>query len=210
MASLCLADAAVAATFVLNNDEVIEGEVIHATRNTLMIRRTIGGVHQLSRSDMDSIRVTTEDGDVISGSLVGWQGGVYEIEAENRLIQVQNRRIVGETAIKLPVLTITEAEANEASSDMVFRIDLSRPVQKSILIIYATFDRTATAGEDYEAERGTLKLAPGDSSAQVRIPLINDDVVEGNETLELFVATDKTHATVNVERTVGTILNDDD
>ena len=108
-----------------------------------------------------------------------------------------------------PTLSVSRAEANESASEIVFNLVLSEPLEKPILILYATYDQTATAGEDYEGERGTLKLAPGDKAATVRIPLIDDNVSEGDETLELFVTTDKTQATVAPERSIGTIMNDD-
>ena len=109
-----------------------------------------------------------------------------------------------------PTLTVSKAEADENANEIVFNLVFSRPLEKPILVLYATYDQTATAGEDYQGEQGTLKLAPGDSSASVRIPLINDDVTESDETLELFVTADKSQATVQVERTVGTIMNDDE
>lgn len=108
-----------------------------------------------------------------------------------------------------PTLSVSKPEANESASEIVFDLVLSEPLEKPILILYATYDQTATAGEDYQGEQGTLKLAPGDKAATVRIPLIDDDVAEGDETLELFVTTDKSQATVAPERSVGTIMNDD-
>ena len=44
----------------------------------------------------------------------------------------------------------------------------------------------------------------------VRVPVIDDDLREDDETLELFVSADKDLATIENNRAVGTILNDDD
>ena len=307
MAALLLGSSAAgtAAEFVLTNGKIIKGEVIQVTRNTLVIRPKRGGIRQLSRRQMKSVRIETKDGEVISGPLKNWQDGVYEIESDGQLVEVRNRTVVrdpsttpttqtvaeaksvkdaaspensavavaeaevvedatllqtptgseseavvdvppppervgretaylqdsqskaGENATPQPKpagseaevaegvtpppkLTVSRAEADENATEMVFKLVLSRPSKEPILILYATFNQTANAGEDYHGERGTLKLAPGKSSAVVRVPLINDDVSESNETLELFVTTDKRHAIVEFERTVGTILNDDD
>ena len=108
-----------------------------------------------------------------------------------------------------PRLIVSEGKAGENASELVFKVDLSRPVDQPIMILYATYDRTAIAGEDYKGERGTMTIPPGASSAVVRVPLIDDDVQEENETLELFVATDERKATIESDRIVGTILNDD-
>ena len=113
-------------------------------------------------------------------------------------------------AASSPTLTVSVTEAREDAAEIVFKLDLSRPVDEPIVIFYGTYDQTAIAGKDYHEERGTLRLAPGNSSATVRVPLINDDVRESNETFELFVITDEERATVEFDRTVGTILNDDD
>ena len=306
---LCAANIATAATFSLSNGDIIEGEIVQATRNTLVIREKIGGMRQLSRHQMESMRVETKKGQTISGPLMSWKDGVYEIEYGGRLIQVRERKIVSvvpippkqtvaeaetvvepassepeteqesapaevaalpseplssasaaaeivtpqaepdepalsgvegeappkltelataavgtetpepmpadpeasahEDALPPPKLTISEVQAAEDASELVFKLDLSRPVDQPIMILYATYDKTAVAGEDYKGERGTMTLAPGTSSAVVRVPLIDDNVLEENETFELFVATDERHATIETDRIVGTILNDD-
>ena len=101
--------------------------------------------------------------------------------------QMSGMSIVGNDEAKLPVLVISTAEAAEGATAMEFQIGLSAPAKRSIFVVYGTFDRTAKAGEDYRTERGSLELAAGDSSAVLSIPLIDDDVAEGDETFEVFV-----------------------
>ena len=248
-----------AATFFLSDGKTIEGEVVHATRNTLTVRQDIGGIRQLPRSKVKRVQIMTSLGDQISGPLKSWHNGVYEIEADGQLIQVRNREIIREAtttkqertapaaeavedtpaqvnppvaaveAVEVetskqtptasepaadpassPTLTVSAAEAREDATEIVFKLTLSRPMHEPIVIVYGTYDQTAIAGKDYHGERGTLRLAPGNSSATVHVPLINDDVPEGNETFELFVITDEDRATVEFDRTIGTILNDDE
>lgn len=210
-AALCiLATAASAATFLLKSGESFEGEVIHATRNTLMVREKIGAVRQLSLGDVQTVEVATRNGAFVSGALLGWQDGVYEIDSGERLTRLEDGRIVSEDEAKLPVLVITTAEAAEGAAEMTFEIGLSTPARRSIFLVYGTFDRTAKAGEDYRTERGSLELAAGDSSAVLTIPLIDDDVAEADETFEVFVSADKELATIENNRVVGKILNDDE
>jgi len=231
-AALCLfATAASATTFLLETGESFDGEVIHATRNTLMIREAIGAIRQLSLGDVQSVEITTRDGDTISGALLGWREGVYEVGSGDLQIQLQDGERVGEieeaseiegageieevseieeTGAKPPLLVVAHAEAVEGAKEMVFKIDLSAPASRSIFLVYGTFDRTATAGEDYRKERGSLELAAGDSTAVLRILLIDDDVAESDETFEVFVSADQELATIEQNRVVGTILNDDE
>ena len=210
-AALCLlATAASAATFQLKSGESVEGEVIHATRNTLMVRENIGAIRQLSLGDVQTVEIRTRDGASVSGALLGWKDGVYEVDSGERLTKLEDGRVVSEDAAKLPVLVITAAEAAESAAEINFEIGLSAPARRSIFLVYGTFDRTAKAGEDYRTERGSLELAAGDSRAVLTIPLIDDDVAESDETFEVFVSADKELATIENNRVIGKILNDDE
>ncbi len=56
----------------------------------------------------------------------------------------------------------------------------------AVSVDYATSDDTAEAGTDYNAASGTLNWADGDNSPIIfTIPIIDDTLVEGNETLNL-------------------------
>lgn len=209
-AALCILSCAVsAATFVLKSGERLEGEVIHATRNTLMVRETIGRIRQLSHGDVQSVEITTADGQVVSGVLLGWHDGVYDIRSEDEETSVEGRTIVETATARPPVLTVSNAEAVEGAAELVFRIDLSEPAGRSIFIVYGTFDRTAKAGDDYREQRGSVEIQAGDSSSSVRIPVVDDDVAEDDETFEVFVTADEALASIGNKRAVGTILNDD-
>jgi hypothetical protein len=208
--ALCLLSyAASAATFLLHNGERLDGEVIHATRNTLMVRETIGRIRQLSHGEVETVEITTRDGTVVSGALLGWRDGVYDLEAGDRQVSIEDGKIVEEAEATPPQLKISSAEADEGAGGMEFQNVLSQPAGRSIFIVYGTFDRTATAGEDYQDVRGSLEIEPGQSSAVVRILLIDDDVAEDDETFEVFVTADEEVTSIENKRAIGTILNDD-
>ena len=198
-----------AASFELAGGERLEGEVVHATRSALMVRAASGGIRQLSLSDVERVALSTEEGEV-AGALLSWRDGVYEVDAGERRVKVADGRVVGEDAEVLPVLNITTGEAPEGAAEMIFRIELNPPARRSIFVVYGTFDRTAKAGEDYLEERGSLELAAGEDGAVLHIPLIDDDVAESDETFEVFVSADKELATIQSNRALGTILNDDE
>ena len=62
-----------------------------------------------------------------------------------------------------------------------FKVVLDPPANVPVTVEYATFDDTATAGEDYEAKSSTLTFAPGDTEKTVEVRVIDDDIVEREE-----------------------------
>lgn len=46
---------------------------------------------------------------------------------------------------------------------------------------YATREDTAKAGQDFTQTEGTLKFAPGETSATIKVPIIDDDDIEDDE-----------------------------
>ena len=98
-----------------------------------------------------------------------------------------------------PVITKTALGGQEA----IFEVRLSEPSTQTIVVDYRTRDGTALAGEDYEGRVGSLSFAPGQESALVRVPIIDDVVREGTETF--FLAINASQAPVaNSEGTTGT------
>jgi uncharacterized protein with beta-barrel porin domain/ribosomal protein L35AE/L33A len=66
-----------------------------------------------------------------------------------------------------------------------------------ISVQYATSDNTAVAGEDYTAVSGTLTWADGDSASKtVNVPILNDDVLENDETLSITLSNSTGGATL--------------
>ena len=61
--------------------------------------------------------------------------------------------------------------------------------------VYATHDGTARAGEDYTARRGTLMFAAGETSKTVSVPITDDGVEDGGETLTAASGADVADAT---------------
>jgi RNase P/RNase MRP subunit p29 len=244
-----VADAVLADTFVLRSGEPIEGAIVQATRNTLVIRRAIGGMHQMSIQGIEEVRIDLEQGERISGQLLGWAEGVYQIRSGGEVIRIGEGRILSrgpletepsrtpppppergvETAAALaasaarkmaakgiaakrgpaamPRAEIAAARAAEGDSGtvalnasvdsaeagttrMVFNIELSRPAEQTIVLIYGTVDGTARAGTDYEPRQGVITLAPGTRSTQVRVPLIDRGSPRSGTRFELFLTAD--------------------
>jgi Calx-beta domain-containing protein/Kelch motif protein/galactose oxidase-like protein len=58
----------------------------------------------------------------------------------------------------------------------------------TVTVQYATSDGTATAGQDYTTVAGTLSFGPDDTSKTFAVPILNDTVTEGPETLDLTLS----------------------
>lgn len=82
------------------------------------------------------------------------------------------------------------SEGFQADEDAGFghvMIMLSQPSGKTVQVNFATIAASATAGEDYTAVLTTLTFAPGEASQTVEIPLLPDELQEGNESISLLL-----------------------
>jgi ribosomal protein L35AE/L33A len=78
--------------------------------------------------------------------------------------------------------------ANENAGSVDITVTRSGGTSGALSVDYATTtDGTATGGQDYTAVSGTLDFAEGESSQQFSIPLLDDAVFEGDETVELLL-----------------------
>src|SRR5262249_18833271 len=79
-----------------------------------------------------------------------------------------------------------------------------------VSVNYATSNGTATAGADYTAVSGTLTFGIGDTSKTFTVPIINDTLVEGNETVNLTLSSPTSGATLGGQATAVLTIQDDD
>jgi RNase P/RNase MRP subunit p29 len=261
-----VADTVLADTFVLRSGEPIEGAIVQATRNTLTIRRAIGGMHQMSIQGIEEVRIDLAQGERISGQLLGWAEGVYQIRSGSEVVRIREGSILSRAPIEaepsrtppprpretrtvetaaapaasaaqrisangvaanranaeLPPAEIAAARATESDSQsvaleasvdpaeagtaaLVFNIELSRPAEQTIVLIYGTVDGTARAGTDYEPQQGVITLAPGTRSAQVRVPLTNHRRRRDDTRFELFLTADPRVVQVVDQRVIAVI-----
>ncbi len=113
------------------------------------------------------------------------------------------------------VLSIADAEVAEGAGEVRFVVTLDRPSGAEVTVGYATADPAgspdpvAEAGIDYDSVSGTLTFAPGEVSRTIRVPIIDDDLDEPDETFALVLA-DLQGATLGRGSALGTILDDDE
>jgi hypothetical protein len=66
----------------------------------------------------------------------------------------------------------------------------------SVSVSYATADESATAGNDYVSQSGTLTFGPGVTQRTITIPIIDDSVVESDETFTIQLSSPTGHASL--------------
>ncbi|MFM6605926.1 MAG: Calx-beta domain-containing protein, partial [Dolichospermum sp.] len=78
----------------------------------------------------------------------------------------------------LPIIDLsanqTVVEGIISPQNVTYTVTLSSDSTDTITVQYATSNNTATAGSDYTATNGTLTFAPGVTSQDIIIPILND------------------------------------
>ena len=106
-------------------------------------------------------------------------------------------------------LSVADAEASEeGDSSIDFVVTLAPASNEAVTVNYATADETATAGGDYNATSGTLTFSPGETSKTVRVPVIDDDFDESQETLILNLS-GAAGAEISDGKATGLITNEE-
>jgi hypothetical protein len=105
------------------------------------------------------------------------------------LYLVQSALVSGNGSIPTGVqFASATAFVNEGSPTLTVTVNRTGDVSTTTNVDYATSDGTATAGSDYTATSGTLTFAPGQLSKTFTVPIINDNIFEGNETFNLTLS----------------------
>ena len=108
-------------------------------------------------------------------------------------------------------LSIADAAVDEApGATLEFEITLSRALDETVTVDYATADASARAGEDYNAATGTASFASGSTKQSIAVTVFDDSHNEGAETFELRLS-NPSPARVKLADAIatGTIRNSD-
>jgi hypothetical protein len=73
---------------------------------------------------------------------------------------------------------------------------------------FTTSNGTATAGADYTATSGTITFAAGQTTATAVVPILDDTVVEGNETFNVTLSSPSGGATLGAQSTAVVTITD--
>ena len=92
--------------------------------------------------------------------------------------------VIQENAFLVPGLAVETAD-DGGNENVNFTVSLSDVSGVAVTVDYATLDGVGTAGEDYVAQQGTLTFNPGETTKTISVELLNDAVLQDNETLFL-------------------------
>ena len=98
-------------------------------------------------------------------------------------------------------------EGSEDDAALRFAVQLSTASSQEVTVGYATASGTATAGRDYEARNRTLTFPAGMTERTIRVPIIDDDVVEEEETFTVLLR--NSNAAIGEGRATGVIADND-
>ncbi|HEY0012289.1 MAG TPA: Calx-beta domain-containing protein [Allosphingosinicella sp.] len=120
--------------------------------------------------------------------------------------------ILNEDTPPTPAASVSDAAIAEGEAGvayMTFTVTLSFAPTDAVTIDYNTVaNGTAASGSDYLAVSGQLSFAAGETVKTISVPIVGDQVPEGNETFTV-VLTNPVGATVADASGTGTITNDD-
>lgn len=110
---------------------------------------------------------------------------------------------------------VTIVEGDNGTTNAVFTVSLSNPVNEVVTVDYTTADGTATvADNDYvPIPTTTLTFNPNETTQQITVEVNGDKIVENDETFFLNLSnlqTNSSNVTLEDNQGVGTIENDDE
>jgi solute carrier family 8 (sodium/calcium exchanger) len=112
--------------------------------------------------------------------------------------------------------------AFENEGSVTLMVERLGSVNHEVSVDYTTEDDTATAGEDYETQQGTLVFAPNITEMSITVPIIDDVQWEPDETFNIVLSNPRLSGTsagadepavslrTGMERCVVTIIDDDE
>jgi hypothetical protein len=122
-----------------------------------------------------------------------------EVKESAETFEVIARNLADATAAASATVSINDNDRGVSfASDNFFVSEAEREVIVTVLrgndgnfpftVDYATSDGTATAAMDYIAQSGTLTFGPLETTKTITIPLLDDGLVEGDETIKLLLS----------------------
>ena len=101
----------------------------------------------------------------------------------------------------------TRYEASEDDTALMFAVQLSTASSQEVTVDYATASGTARAGDDYEVTVGTLTFPAGTTEQTIRVRLIDDKLVEEEESFTIRLR--QANATIGQGRATAVIIDND-
>ncbi|WP_231582729.1 Calx-beta domain-containing protein [Pedobacter sp. BMA] len=181
------------------NGTAIAGADYTATNGTLTFPAGSAAGTTLSFTVPINDDNVVEATETFSASLSNITGGVVTIATATANVSITDN----DTSVATVTPGVDGNENGPVSG--TFTITLSKPSSTDTQITFSV-GGTATEGTDYTAITKTVTIPAGQTTATVTIPVVTDNIVEGNETVELtltgtnssLVSVSNAPATINI------------
>jgi parallel beta-helix repeat protein len=157
-------------------------------------------------------------GNVVGGAAAGQANVIYSGHPSGTIFNgggntVSTNSIVSSQTTSNPgsfAFSASACSVNENQGSISITVNRTANTNVAASVNFATADGSATAGSDYTTARGTLSFAAGETSKTFSIPIINDTLVESNETASITLSAPTAGATLaNPATATLTIISDD-
>lgn len=109
-----------------------------------------------------------------------------------------------------PQLSISDRSGDEnANPTLTYTVSMDVPSKKEVTVLYYTIDGSAQGGPDFSKLAGTLTFAPGETSKELVVTLVNDEFKEAIETFEVGIYS-ATNAEIAKPRAKVTVTDSDE
>ena len=108
-----------------------------------------------------------------------------------------------------PNFTIDNVTISESGGNATLTVTKNGATSFATTVHYATSNGTATAGADYTATSGDLSFAADEDTKQITVPILPDNVFEGNESFTVVLSA-PTNATLGSPSTGTVTITEDD
>lgn len=133
-------------------------------------------------------------------------GGELYLIAEQSLL-----RVVGVGEPSSVAFGQSDFEVQEGAGEAVVTVERGGPLAAAISVDFTTRAESASPGLDYAATSGSLSWAAGDGAAKtLRIPIFQDDELEGTETLVVELENDSSLVVLGQLASARVRILDDD
>lgn len=143
-------------------------------------------------------------------------GAIVRINAsEHATVSVRPKLSVTYTSVTTPLVGAIQFSGatysvNENGGVATISVTRTGGSAGAVTVNYSTSNGTATAGSDYASTSGTLTFADGETTKTFTIPITNDTLFEGNETINLTLSGPTGGATLGNQATAVLTIQDDD
>lgn len=120
---------------------------------------------------------------------------------------------VFEATMPVNAVAFASSQISVSERDPAVQIDVQRfnPDDTRLVVRYSLRDITATEGEDYFAPgNDTIAFSPGQRTARILIPLVQDSILEDNEAFSIMLEDADAISNAGVYLNTAVIIRDDD